>query len=121
MFKSCSAFSPIANPSNSPWGQKAFAGYLGEENREAWKEYDATELVSKFKGSLDILIDVGTEDDFYKQGQLLPENFIEAAKQSGHGDGVTLRLQPGYNHSYYFISSFADDHIDHAAKHLFKE
>jgi S-formylglutathione hydrolase len=62
----------------------------------------------------------GTEDNFYKQGQLLPENFVEAAKQTGH-EGITLRKQPGYDHSYYFVSSFADDHVAHARKYLFKE
>jgi S-formylglutathione hydrolase len=62
---------------------------------------------------------VGTGDNFYKQKQLLPENFVEAAKQSGHGDkDITLRLQADYDHSYYFISTFADDHVEHAAKYL---
>jgi len=117
-FKSCSAFAPIANPINSAWGQKALVGYLGEEDLSRWNDYDATELVRKYRGPLDILIDVGTEDDFYKQGQLLPENFVEAANQPDHE--ITLRKQPGYDHGYYFISSFADDHIAHAAKYLLK-
>ncbi len=64
------------------------------------------------------LTDQGTEDNFYKQGQLLPENLVKAAKESGHD--ITLRMQPGYDHSYYFISSFANDHIAHAAKYLLK-
>jgi S-formylglutathione hydrolase FrmB len=69
---------------------------------------------------LDILIDVGMGDDFYKKGQLLPENFVKAAKSSGHGEtDIILRLQPDYDHSYYFISTFAEDHVEHAAKYLF--
>jgi len=116
-YKSVSAFAPITNPVNCPWGEKAFGGYLGED-REVWKKHDATELVKKWKGSLDVLIDVGTGDNFYKQKQLLPENFAEAAKASGNDKGLTLRYQEGYDHSYFFISSFATDHINHAAKYL---
>jgi S-formylglutathione hydrolase len=119
-YKSVSAFAPIANPINCPWGQKAFSGYFGKDNKEKWKEHDATELIKSFKGPVDILIDVGTGDDFYKQGQLLPENFVEAAKTSDHTDkDITLRLQPDYDHSYFFISTFAEDHVEHAAKYLF--
>ncbi|KAJ9292791.1 CAZyme family CE1 [Paecilomyces variotii] len=117
-YKSVSAFSPISNPINCPWGQKAFSGYFGEENQEKWKEHDATELVKKWKGPLDLLIDIGTADNFYKQGQLLPENLEKAAKESGV-EGVKVRYQPDYDHSYYFISTFADDHVEHAAKYLF--
>jgi len=61
----------------------------------------------------------GTGDNFYKQGQLLPENFVAAAKEVGLDKGVNVRFQPDYDHSYYFISSFADDHVEHAAKYLF--
>lgn len=118
MYKSVSAFAPIANPINCPWGEKAFKGYLGED-KESWKKHDATELIKKWKGSFDALIDVGTGDNFYKQKQLLPENFIEAAKQSGNEKGIVLRMQPDYDHSYYFISTFATDHVNHAAKYLF--
>jgi len=118
MYKSVSAFAPISNPINCPWGEKAFKGYLGE-NKETWKKHDATELIKNWKGSFDALIDVGTGDNFYKQKQLLPENFIEAAKQSGNDKGIVLRMQPDYDHSYYFISTFATDHVNHAAKYLF--
>ncbi|MCJ1363194.1 hypothetical protein MMC16_002301 [Acarospora aff. strigata] len=118
-YKSCSAFAPIANPINAPWGQKAFKGYFGEDQEQKWKEHDATELVKKWKGPLDILIDVGTGDNFYKQGQLLPENFAKAAAESGHENGVNIRYQPDYDHSYYTMASFADDHVEHAAKYLF--
>jgi S-formylglutathione hydrolase len=69
---------------------------------------------------VDILIDVGTADNFYKQKQLLPENFVEAAKLSEHTDkDIKLRMQPDYDHSYYFIATFAEDHVEHAAKYLF--
>jgi len=118
-YKSVSAFAPIANPVNCPWGQKAFKGYFGEDQKEKWAEHDATELVKKWKGPLNMLIDVGTGDNFYKQGQLLPENFLEAAKEADNEDGLTLRMQPDYDHSYFFMASFADDHVAHAAKYLF--
>lgn len=119
MYKSVSAFAPITNPSNCPWGEKAFKGYLGED-REAWKKHDATELIRGAKaGTFAALIDVGTGDNFYKQGQLLPENFEKAAKESGNDKGLVLRYQDGYDHSYYFISSFSTDHVNHAAKYLF--
>ncbi|KAL3428098.1 s-formylglutathione hydrolase [Phlyctema vagabunda] len=120
MYKSVSAFSPITNPINCPWGQKAFSGYLGDDNKDEWKKHDASELLKQWKGGpLDILIDVGTSDNFYKQKQLLPETFAEAAKQTGNDKGLVLRFQEGYDHSYYFISSFSTDHINHAAKYLF--
>jgi len=82
-YKSCSAFAPISNPSACPWGEKAFKGYLGDDRGE-WKKHDATELVKGFKGDdLRLLIDVGTGDKFYQQGQLLPENFEKAVKEAG--------------------------------------
>lgn len=118
MYKSVSAFAPIANPSQCPWGEKAFKGYLGED-RETWKKHDATELIKGWKGAFEVLIDVGTGDNFYKQKQLLPENFMAAAKESGNDKGIALRMQPDYDHSYYFISTFATDHVNHAAKYLF--
>lgn len=119
MYKSVSAFAPISNPSQCPWGEKAFKGYIGED-QEAWKKHDATELLKGWKaGSFEALIDVGTGDNFYKQKQLLPENFAEAAKASGNEKGLNLRYQDGYDHSYFFISTFSTDHINHAAKYLF--
>ncbi|KAI4870785.1 putative esterase [Hypoxylon rubiginosum] len=118
-YRSVSAFAPIANPSRCPWGEKAFSGYLGAEDREEWKKHDATELVKGWKGGdLKALVDVGTGDNFYMQGQLLPENFEKAVKEAGV-EGLVLRYQPDYDHSYYFMSSFAGDHVDHAAKYLF--
>ncbi|KAM7220748.1 Alpha/Beta hydrolase fold [Rhypophila decipiens] len=119
-YASVSAFAPIANPVNCPWGQKAFRGYIGEDKEKEWKEHDSTELVRKWdKGTpLNMLIDVGTGDNFYKQGQLLPENFEKAAQEAGVSEGLTVRYQEGYDHSYYFMASFADEHVDHAAKYL---
>lgn len=118
MYRSVSAWAPITNPSRCPWGQKAFKGYLGGEE-EGWKKHDATELVKGWgeKGNLKCLIDVGTGDNFYKQGQLLPENFEAAVKGAGI-QGLTLRYQEDYDHSYYFISTFGEDHVNHAAKYL---
>ncbi|KAI5813996.1 Alpha/Beta hydrolase protein [Pyronema omphalodes] len=120
MYKSCSAFAPISNPVNCPWGQNAFTGYFGEENKEKWAEHDATELMKGLKegDKFAALIDVGTGDNFYKQGQLLPENFEAAAKESKADVKVEVRYQPDYDHSYYFISSFGKDHIEYHAKFL---
>ncbi|KAF3063717.1 S-formylglutathione hydrolase [Daldinia childiae] len=116
-YRSVSAFAPIANPSQCPWGDKAFSGYLGAD-REAWKAHDATELVKGWAGKdIKALVDVGTGDNFYKQGQLLPENFEKAVKEAGV-KGLELRYQPDYDHSYFFMSTFAGDHVEHAAKHL---
>lgn len=112
MYKSVSAFAPIANPVNCEWGKKAFTGYFGEEEKDKWAEHDSTELVKKYKdGKFEALIDVGTGDNFYKQGQLLPEKFEEAS-------GVKVNMREGYDHSYYFIASFAKEHVEWAAKAL---
>lgn len=126
LFKSSSAFAPICNPVNAPWGKKAFAGpngndgYLAGGVEEGKKRYDATELLKNKRGEqVRILVDSGTGDDFYKKGQLLPENFIEAAKQAGFADDqVKVNLRDGYDHSYFFIQSFGPDHIAFHAKHL---
>ncbi|KAI4206173.1 MAG: hypothetical protein LQ346_001234 [Caloplaca aetnensis] len=115
-YRSVSAFAPIANPINSDWGRKAFGGYFGEDDKVKWAEHDATELVKSWMGDpLDILIDVGTADNFYKQGQLLPENFEKAAEGKGR---VNIRWQDGYDHSYFTMATFADDHVNHAARYL---
>ncbi|KAG8424395.1 hypothetical protein J3459_002543 [Metarhizium acridum] len=115
-YKSVSAFAPICNPSQCPWGHKAFTGYLGDDKAE-WAKHDATELVKSWKGHLNCLIDVGTGDNFYNSGQLLPENFVEAVKGAGV-DGVNVRYHNAYDHSYFFISTFAEDHVRHAARAL---
>jgi len=118
-YRSVSAFAPIANPLKAPWGEKAFKGYFGESDwQKLGAQHDATELVRNFKGSFPCLIDVGTGDNFYKQKQLLPENFAEAAKRSGNDKELELRFQPDYDHSYFTMASFADDHVEFAAKHL---
>ncbi|EZF34615.1 S-formylglutathione hydrolase [Trichophyton interdigitale] len=117
-YKSVSAFAPIANPINCPWGQKAFEGYFGND-KDKWNEHDATELVKKWKGPLRILIDVGTGDNFYKQKQLLPENFLAAAKEAGVESEINMRFQPDYDHSYFTIATFAEDHVNFAAQYLF--
>ena len=109
IYKSVSAFSPICAPMHCPWGEKALSSYLGK-NRESWKNYDSCELVSVAAISSPILIDQGMDDE-YLYDQLKPEMFLEASKKSGQV--VELRMQPGYDHSYFFISSFIEDHIHH--------
>jgi S-formylglutathione hydrolase len=119
-FKSVSAFAPVVAPSQVPWGVKAFTSYLGE-NREEWKAHDATELMGKqakppFPGG--ILLDQGLDDKFLEE-QLKPELFEAACKQAGQP--LTLRRHGGYDHSYYFISTFVADHLRHHARHLVTE
>ena len=113
LFKSCSAFSPITAPSQVPWGQEAFKGYLGDAPR-AWARYDATLLVGKQPSNAHILIDQGTEDEYLDQ--LKPALFKEACQDAGQK--LTLRMQEGYDHSYYFIASFIQDHIHWHAERL---
>lgn len=114
-YKSVSAFSPIAAPTQCPWGQKAFGNYLGAD-QAAWREHDATELVARKPFPTHMLIDQGTADQFLKEQQLLPEKFSAAAAQSGQQ--LTLRMQEGYDHGYYFIQTFMADHLTHHAKLL---
>ncbi|QNN78724.1 S-formylglutathione hydrolase [Pseudoxanthomonas mexicana] len=113
-YRSVSAFSPIVAPSQVPWGQKAFAAYLGDD-REAWKAWDTVELIRQAREQLPLLVDQGDADEFL-QGQLKPERLQAAAAEAGHP--LTLRMQPGYDHSYYFIASFIGDHIAHHAAAL---
>ncbi|KIK70789.1 carbohydrate esterase family 1 protein [Collybiopsis luxurians FD-317 M1] len=118
-YRSASAFAPISNPVRCPWGEKAFQGYLQGGIEEAKEKYDATELISKSKDPVHILVDFGTADNFYKQGQLLPENFLRASRDSGYDEfQVRVRSQEGYDHSYYFISTFASDHVHFHANFL---
>lgn len=114
LFRSVSAFAPIAAPMRSPWGEKAFLGYLGED-RQAWREHDATELVKAGARSAHLLIDQGLADRFLAS-QLHPDLF-EAACQAA-GQPLTLRRHAGYDHGYYFISTFVADHIAHHAEAL---
>lgn len=113
-YQSVSAFAPIVAPSQCPWGEKAFGGYLGPD-REAWKEYDATELIAHNRWNSEILIDQGSADNFL-ESQLKPEQFREACDAANIS--LTLRYQEGYDHSYYFIATFMEDHIAHHAKLL---
>jgi len=120
-FKSVSAFAPVCNPSNPEcaWGQKAFTNYLGAKDKDAWKAWDATELAKGYQGAeTEILIDQGTDDGFLPQKQLHPERF-DAACQSNPKTRCTLRMQEGYDHSYFFISTFVGDHIRFHAQRLF--
>lgn len=116
LFRSVSAFAPISAPTRVPWGEKAFSGYLGDD-REAWKAYDASELVREhpFTDGRSILVDQGLADQFLEE-QLLPEALEEACAESGQP--LTLNRREGYDHSYYAISTFMEDHIRHHAAAL---
>ena len=113
-YRSVSAFAPIVAPSQVPWGLKALPRYLGED-RKAWANYDACELVRRqtFPGS--ILVDQGEADRFL-EGQLKPELFDQACAEAGQA--LLLRRHPGYDHSYWFISTFIEDHLRHHAQAL---
>lgn len=114
-YRSVSAFSPIVAPSHVPWGQKAFAAYLGDDET-AWAKYDACELLPLPATTRHpLLVDVGQDDPFLTK-QLQPERLEQAAERAGHP--LTLRRHAGYDHSYYFIATFIGDHIAHHAKAL---
>ncbi|MGH8063124.1 MAG: S-formylglutathione hydrolase [Pseudoxanthomonas sp.] len=113
-YRSASAFSPIVAPSRVPWGQKAFAAYLSDD-RETWKAWDTTALIADAQQRLPLLVDQGDGDEFLA-AQLKPELLQAACEAAGHP--LQLRLQPGYDHSYYFIASFIGEHIAYHAKAL---
>ncbi|CUB04770.1 S-formylglutathione hydrolase [Marinomonas fungiae] len=113
-YQSVSAFAPITNPTQCPWGEKAFTGYLGDD-REVWKAWDTCELIATASERLPLLVDQGEADNFLEE-QLKPEALEQACEKAGHE--LTLRRQSGYDHSYFFISSFIDDHLAHHAKAL---
>ena len=115
-YASVSAFSPIVAPSQVPWGQKAFSAYLGDD-QSTWANYDSLALMKQSAHSkkLPLLIDQGSGDEFLAE-QLKPELFAQAAKDANYP--MTLRMQDGYDHSYYFISSFIADHFAHHAAAL---
>ena len=113
-FKSVSAFAPIVAPSSCPWGEKALGNYLGPD-KETWKEWDATELVKAGKKTSHILIDQGTADQFL-EGELHPHLFKDACEAAGQP--LVLRMQEGYDHSYYTMQTFMEDHFTHHAKVL---
>ena len=113
-FRSVSAFAPIVAPGQVPWGQKALGRYLGE-NRDAWRKHDAVALIEGGARADEILVDVGTADPFI-ENELRPE-LLEAACATA-GLPLTLRRQQGYDHSYYFISTFMGDHLAWHAERL---
>lgn len=113
-YAAVSAFAPIVNPSQTPWGRKAFTAYLGED-QASWQAYDSCQLVAQAETKLAILIDQGLADNFYPE-QLQAETFVQAAKQQGFN--VQLNLHEGYDHSYYFIISFIEKHIQFHAQAL---
>ncbi|MDK2755813.1 S-formylglutathione hydrolase [Blastomonas fulva] len=112
-FKAISAFAPIVAPSQVPWGQKALGGYLGDD-RAAWRAHDAVALIEDGARVPELLVDQGEADNFLAE-QLKPQLLAEACAKAGID--LTLRMQPGYDHSYYFISTFMEDHLRwHAAR-----
>ena len=113
-FKSVSAFAPIVAPARVPWGEKALTGYLGSD-RAAWRRYDATALIEDGARVPDMLVDQGTADNFLEE-QLRPELLAHACDKAGIP--LTLRMQEGYDHSYYFISTFMEDHLRWHAERL---
>lgn len=116
-YQSISAFSPICHPTTAPWGIKAFSAYLGHD-RETWKAHDAVELLRQTCSPLPILIDQGENDCFLTE-QLQTDTLVDAANQQ-HSP-VEVRIQYGYDHSYYFVASFIDEHLQFHAKHLFNQ
>lgn len=121
MYRSVSAFAPICNPCECPWGVKAFTGYFGADNKSNWYAHDASMLVKAFKSTtgnpLKILCDQGTNDSFLKDGQLLPDALVSGSAENPDVD-LNMRMQSGYDHSYFFIASFVEDHIRFHAKEL---
>lgn len=113
-FKAVSAFAPICSPLNCPWGEKALSRYLGAD-RESWKQYDTCELVAVARERLPVLVDQGDKDDFLVE-QLKPELLEAVAREVGYP--MTIRMQPGYDHSYFFIASFIGEHLAFHARHL---
>lgn len=118
IYKSCSAFAPICNPSNCNWGIKALTNYIGSDH-ENWKVFDATHLASNYIGKqVEILVDQGVEDSFLKDKQLLPESLASACQDKQNLIKLHLNYREGYDHSYYFISSFIEEHFKFHSKFL---
>lgn len=113
-YQSVSAFSPIVAPTQNNWGIKAFSGYLGED-RSKWAQYDTVELVKTTDNKIPLFIDQGTSDEFL-QAYLKPELLTAACEANNHP--LNLRMQAGYDHSYYFISSFIEEHMAYHATYL---
>lgn len=110
-YRSVSAFAPICAPMRCPWGTKAFTNYLGSD-KAAWRRHDASELIKVQPSKAKLFIDQGAEDSFLEE-QLKPDLLVEACEAAGQP--FELRIQPGYDHSYYFIQSFVGDHLSHHA------
>lgn len=113
-YTAVSAFAPIVSPMNCPWGAKAFPNYLGDD-KSAWEEYDSVALIKIAKDHIPILVDQGTTDQFL-DSELKPHLLIEAARQSGYP--LDFINRPGYDHSYFFIASFVEEHLQFHAKHF---
>lgn len=114
-YTSVSAFAPISQPSACPWGEKAFSGYLGDD-KSAWQAWDSCALIREHGCALPVLVDQGDADDFYHQQQLQPEALQQACADAGVN--LTLRMQAGYDHSYFFIASFIDEHVKFHGRYL---
>jgi S-formylglutathione hydrolase len=115
-YSSVSAFSPISNPMNCPWGQRIFSAYLGKDKTN-WRNYDASELMQQATQFVPAKVDQGASDEFMIE-QLKPEMLSAAAQVSGYP--LDLTLHDGYDHSYYFISSFIEEHLRFHAEHFNK-
>lgn len=116
IYRAVSAFAPICSPLNCPWGEKALSGYIGN-NKVDWEQYDTCALVAKAEEKLPLLVDQGQDDNFLAE-QLKPELLQAACQQSKHP--LTLRMHAGYDHSYFFIATFIEDHILHHAETLWE-
>lgn len=114
MYQSVSAFSPIVNPINCPWGQKAFTAYLGAD-RAKWQQYDTCQLIKNTASNIPMLVSQGSKDNFLEE-QLKPELLKATAQQVGYP--LTLNMEEGYDHSYFFISSFIEQHLSYHANYL---
>lgn len=114
LYESVSAFAPVCAPTQCPWGEKAFAGYLGEE-RDTWKEWDACALVERVQLGFPLRVDQGTADKFL-EAQLKPNLLRDACARSGQA--LELHMREGYDHSYYFIATFIEEHLRHHASRL---
>ena len=114
-YRSVSAFSPIVAPIHNDWGKKAFSGYLGD-NKDVWKQYDTCELIKETNSNIPLFVDQGMKDEFLTD-YLQPERLEAVCQAQNHP--LTLRKHDGYDHSYYFISTFMEDHIDYHADLLF--
>lgn len=113
-YVSVSAFSPISNPIDCPWGQKALGHYLGDDS-STWQQYDASWLLASDTHSVPLLVEQGSSDEFLVE-QLKPQALVHAAQKSG--TQLTLNMHEGYDHSYFFIATFIEDHIEFHASHM---